>query len=686
MATSILRKKKFIIDTKTKNISFIQTAKDLHVLGIKECYFFLKLYDHSLQGVDPHNPLLPEDMIMRIINECMINPWYFLRECVRIPDQGGNGVGYILHRANLAFTWCFLNGLQSYTVIPRQTFKTQSTLAIILWAFLFGTTNSEFMFNNKEQEDANMNLDRLKKQRDLLPPYLQFKLSFEEGKLVKGTDNVKSLTNENNKNKIVTKPKATSKEKAESIGRGASQPIQMFDEVEFTNHIKTIIQASGPAYKSAAHNAKRNKAIHGRLFLTTPGNLDTLACKQALTIIEGACKWTELFYTWTKEEIDEYIRKNSTNAIIYIEYQYMQLGFDEEWFRETCKSVLNDPLEIKREIFLKRIRGSSMSPFEQEDLEAIEELKGQVKQEIFINKYYRLDIYTELERGKIYIVGVDVGEGVGQDNTSITIINPYNEKPVAEFKCPYIGTEDIKKFLYILVKKYIPRAILCIERNHVGGAVIQGLKEMGLNANLYFDNTKDLTGDVDDRIDPHGFLKKQAFNRRLYGVFTGQSTRPIMMKILASRIKQHKDKFICAYLISDIMNLVKTATGKVAASTGQNDDNVMSYLIGMYVLIHGNNLERYGFIPGEVEEGEENKGLVVDPNEVLQYLSEEMREAYAYLQYDQDAETLDYYKEVNRCKSIDNSAVASSSYVLVSENDEYDGGDSIANLCDELND
>jgi hypothetical protein len=235
-------------------------------------------------------------MMMRVINECMINPWYFLRECARIPDQGGNGVCYRLHRANLAFTWCFLNGLQSYTVIPRQTFKTQSTLGILLWGFLFGTTNSEFMFNNKEQEDANLNLDRLKQQRDLLPPYLRFKLAFEEGKIVKGTDNVKSLTNENNKNKIVTKPKATSKEKAESIGRGASQPIQMFDEVEFTNHIKTIVQASGPAYRTASTNARKNKAIYGRIFLSTPGNLDTVACKQALTIIEGSCKlhWAEL--------------------------------------------------------------------------------------------------------------------------------------------------------------------------------------------------------------------------------------------------------------------------------------------------------------------------------------------------------------------------------------------------------
>lgn len=220
---SVPKKKKrtFIYHVKTKNISFLQTAKDLKELGIKNNMFFLKLYDPDLEHVDPHSPFLTEQQIIKIINECIINPWYFLRECVRIPDQGGNGIPYQLNRANLASTFCFLNGIDHYLVIPRQKGKTQSTIAILNWAFLFGTTNSEFMFINKRQEDANNNLDRLKQQRDLLPPYMRMKeVITEEGKIEKGQDNVKSLTNPVTNNKIVTKPSARSVEAAEGIGRG----------------------------------------------------------------------------------------------------------------------------------------------------------------------------------------------------------------------------------------------------------------------------------------------------------------------------------------------------------------------------------------------------------------------------------------------------------------------------------
>lgn len=223
----LLKRKKYYIHSETKNLSFVQTAIDLSKLGIKNNKFFLKLYDQSLKHVDPHDPAVAtnRDLVIRIIRECVINPWYFLRECVRIPDQGGNGIPYQLHRANLAATFCFLHGIDHYLVIPRQKGKTQSTVSILNWAFLFGTTSSEMMFINKTQDDANNNLDRLKQQRDLLPPYMRAKeIINADGKNEKGQDNVKSLTNPTNQNKIITKPSASSKDKASKLGRGCTQP------------------------------------------------------------------------------------------------------------------------------------------------------------------------------------------------------------------------------------------------------------------------------------------------------------------------------------------------------------------------------------------------------------------------------------------------------------------------------
>jgi hypothetical protein len=624
------KKRTFIYDIKTRNLSFLQVAVDLKRLGIKNNMFFLRLYDETLQGVDPFSPYLTEDQMVRIINECMVNPWYFLRECVRIPDQGGNGIPYQLHRANLAQTFCFLLGIDHYVVIPRQKGKTQSAIAIIDWAFLFGTTNSEIAFINKRSEDAINNLARLKAQRDLLPSYMQMKIAYDEdGDEVKERNNVKSLMNPTNKNRIVTKPSATSIQTADGIGRGNTQPIQYYDEVEFTPFIKTIIEAAGPAFVTAARNAKRNNSAYCRIFTSTPGDLDTQPGQDAMEIISKTCKWTEKFYDWSLDDINEYIEKCSENKIVYIEYSYTQLGEGEEWFNEQCRILNNNPQKIKREILLKRMRGSQDSPFDPEDLDALPDMKGIIKDEIFINKLFPLYIYEELDKERIYMVGVDVASGYGdrRDNSALTIVDPYTLKVVAEFKSPYISEAEFTKFIYTLVRRYIPRAIVIIERNK-GSAIIEFLRQTEIARNIYFENVKDpMEESVVDRLDNKGFLKKEANKRRMFGVWTGPKSRERMFELLYVHVKEKKDKLIGQFLIDDILSLVVTKGGKIVAGQGFHDDNVMSYLMVLYVYYHGNNLSRFGFTKGSLpDENERNKGL--DYEDIYEELPEDLKEAF----------------------------------------------------------
>lgn len=622
--------KKFIYDIQTKNISFLQTAKDLKSLGIKNNMFFLRLYDPSLRGVDPYSQHLSDDQVMRIINECIINPWYFLREIARIPEQGGTGIPYQLNRANLAATWCFLNGIDHYLVIPRQIGKTQSTLSILDWAFLFGTTNSEFMFINKRQEDAVNNLARLKDQRDLLPEYLQFKLAFDDdGKAIRETNNVKSLSNAANGNKVVAKPSAKSVESAESIGRGCTQPIQYYDEVEFTPYIKTIMESAGPAFNTASTNAKRNNAAYCRIFTSTPGDLDTQSGGDALLIVEKTVKFQEQFYEWDLADVEEYVETNSENKIVYIEFQYQQLGKDEEWFKKTCTLLNNNPLKIKREIFLQRMRGSSESPFEPEELAAIEDLKGKVQEEIFINKLFKLDIYEPIKKDRVYIVGVDVSAGYGQDNSAVTIIDPYTVKPVAEFKSPFIGVTQFTKFLYVLIRKHVPRGILSIERNANGESILDALRNTDIRSQIYFDNTKDLVGaGIDDKLDSQGFLRLEAARRKTYGVYTQGKSRETMFSLLETHVREYKEKFVTENIIGDLLRLIKKKTGRIEAGPGFHDDSVMSYLIALYVFYHGNNLHRFGFVRGEIPDDEHrNMGLTYE--ETMEQMPEEIQRQFS---------------------------------------------------------
>ena len=594
----------FFYHISTSNLSFIQTARDLKSLGINNNAFFLALYNPDLADVDPFSPNLTKEQVQAIINECIINPWYFIRECVRIPEQGGGtgpgaGSKFRLHRGNLAACWCFFRNIDLYLVIPRQCFKTHSMLACLNWAYIFGTSNSVFNFSNKSQKDSDDNLRKMKEQKDVLPIYMQHRYGIEidesgDFKQVKGLDNVRTMTNPVNGNRIDSKPSAATEEKADGIGRGNSAPIQFYDEVEFTKYIGTIIMAAGPAYVRAAENAKKNGAMYGRIFITTPGNIDSQPVKDSMSTREQAAVFTERLYDMTEEDIVAFMKANSRNGIIYIEFNYKQIGMDEEWYQKVCAVSNWDKIKIKREVLLQRIRGTSESPFDPDDLDTINGFRKEPIDEIMVNKIFTLYVYEKLDKTVPYIMGVDCATGVNNDNTVLMIIDPYTLHPVACMKTPLADAVETAQNIIHVVNRYIPKALVAIESNHLGSAIIAILKRSSIAANLYYDIDKAMVPDVETRLDKHGMVMNDSNNRRFYGVATTATTRPMMMQILLRHVAERKSDFICRELIDDLNNLIQKASGKIEAAQGEHDDVVMAYLIALFVYYHGSKLSRYG--------------------------------------------------------------------------------------------
>ena len=109
------RQKVIYAQMSTNNKSFLDMHYYLKSIGIKNNKFMLTLYDKDLAGIDPYDPRLNQMMKQKILRECLCNYWYFLREVVRIPDQGaqGSGVKYKLHRGNLALSFLDLLNLNT---------------------------------------------------------------------------------------------------------------------------------------------------------------------------------------------------------------------------------------------------------------------------------------------------------------------------------------------------------------------------------------------------------------------------------------------------------------------------------------------------------------------------------------------------------------------------------------------
>lgn len=590
----------------TSNQSFLNMHYYLKQKGIQNNKFFLVIYDPDLIGVNPRDPNLNTVMKKKILRECIINFWYFIREVVRIPDQGGQvggGKRYNLHRGNLAMNFGFLMNWNMFVEFPRQHGKTISAICWYLWVFNFGTTNSEMMFMNKKHDDSKMNLRRLKDIRDALPSYLQMKeMVGPDGKIKKSSNNVESTTNIINANKITTKAGARNAASANSVGRGCTMPIHWYDEYAFILYNNIIYSAATPAFKTAADNAKRNGAPYGILITTTPGDCTTDEGEDARLTKDLATPFNEAFYDYNYEQLQNVKNSNNSSTFFYIRYTYQQLGSGEQYFKEMVLDLKKDWVAIRREVLLEWSKSSSNSPFRQQDLDEVERLiiNEPIQQIPLCNGLYFLNLYKRMDvtmsRRYPPIIGVDVSGGYQQDSSAITVIDSRTTEVVADLNCNYISTNDLAKVIYELVMKYMPNAIVNIERTGgFGGSVLSMLVKSKIKRNLYFE--------IKDRVTEERFngvkVIRKTQKTKVFGLDETKQTRDVLMEILRDRMDHHKAKFISPILFNELTTLEVKKNGRIEHASNAHDDQVFSYLMALYVWYEGKNLmENFGLDKG----------------------------------------------------------------------------------------
>lgn len=453
----------------TTNKSFLEIHQFLKDSGIENNRFMLTLLDPDLARIDPHDPTLSAMMKTKVLKECLYNPWYFFREVVRIPDSGqATGVKFQLSRGNLALLFCLMMNLNTFLEQPRQTGKTISSLCWYLYLFNFGTANAEMSFLNKKLDDSKLNLQRIREIRELLPSYLKMDQAFApDGSKVRGKNNVETLQHPVNNNRIRTVASARNKVAAASLMRGRTTPIIYIDEYGFIQYNTIIYTNMVPAFNTAANNARRNGTPYGMLVTTTPGMLTTDEGIEAFNMKESATPFSERWYDLTKEQIFDIINSNNNSNFVYIKYTYQQLGKSEQWFRDLCINMRKDWDSIRREVLLEWSASSENSPFRAEDLDTIKGLlRTPINTVLLLNKY-ELKIYEKINMKYPPIVGVDVSGGYQRDSSAITVVDSYSTRVTAELNSNFISTPELALVIFNIVSKWMPNAVVNIERNGV---------------------------------------------------------------------------------------------------------------------------------------------------------------------------------------------------------------------------
>ena len=596
----------------TSNKSFIDMAMYLKDRGIKHYEFMLLLLDPDLAGVDPYDPRLSTTMKMKILRECLYNPWYFIREVVRIPQAGkSGGIPFILHRGNLAMLFCLMLNLNTMCILPRQTGKTYCAVVWYLYLFNFGTNSSEISFLNKKFDDSKNNLARIKDTRELLPSYLRMDQMFApDGTKLKGRNSVESMTHPVNHNIIRTVASARDKTSAASLMRGRTTSIIYIDEYAFIKHNKIIYMNMVPAWNTAANNARQNHKPYGMLITTTPGMLATEEGQYCYEAMGNATKFNEGWYNLTYNEIMEIVNTNERSTFVYIEYSYQQLGYSEAWFRDLCRNMELDWDAIRREVLLEWSPSVENSPFRKEDLDTIRNLlRAPIGSFMVFNKYPIL-VYERMDPRHVPLIGVDPSGGYQRDSSAITIVDSWTTRVTAEFNCNWIPTLDLAAVILELVSKYMPNAVVNIERNGgFGASIIAKLLTTPIKRNLFF-TIKDKV--VEERIGGgQSFVKKQ--KTKVFGSDSTHEAREKLMDILRNRVDYHKDKIVSKTIYDELCGLEYKKNGRIEHSSNTHDDQVFSWLWALYIIYEGGELmQTWGIERHEIKTDAELEEAVYD--------------------------------------------------------------------------
>lgn len=374
--------------------------------------------------------------------KCANDPIYFIENYVKIITLDKGLQPFILrgYQKNLIET--FHNNLKIILLSARQSGKTITTAAYILWYICFNSDKTAVILANKAPTAREI-LARIVNMLEELPFFLQPGVEvLNKGSVEFG-----------NNSKIIA-----SSTSSDSI-RGFSVNLLYLDEFAYVPNAVEFFRSSYPTITSG---------------------------KTSKIIISSTFNGLNLFYSlWTEA-------KRNENGFVPFEIDWWEVpGRDEKWKQEQL--AILGPEGFAQEYGNEAI-GSSNTLISASKLKQLTYVKGRIegKYEILEDPIINVD---DPSKNHIYVIAVDVSRGTENDY-SVAIVLDVTQFPikiVATYRDNQIRPILFPDIIYKLAKKYND-AFLMIERNSIGQDVIDILINEHEYENIFSTKMKQKVG------------------------------------------------------------------------------------------------------------------------------------------------------------------------------------------------
>jgi hypothetical protein len=602
-----------IWDTKTTNKSFLEFSALLKHMGVKNHLFPLALMQPELQGVDPYDPSLSDDIKLKIKIECTFNPWYFIREVMRVPPAAGDTpVKLEANRGNISLWWSFLNHIDYFLVQIRQTGKSLNSDGISVWYQIFGARNSRANLFTKG-DLFKEHIARLKKLRALLPKYLV-------NIVKKDTDNQKEFTNMSQGNRMVVYIPQKDEEAANNLGRGLTTPYNHVDEIAFLKNVHISLGVMLAGGGAAREEAARNGLPYGNIFTTTAGELDTPEGAYAYDLMTGGAEWNDAFYDCANtDELYEVVRKQCRNKdaiLINGTFNHRQLGKTDAWLRKKIAESRQTGDGVRRDYMNEWTTGNARNPLSKDTLRKIHASVTKPsyleidKQDHYSIRWYitREEVETGISRRQM-VMGIDTSNAVGRDNITGVIVDISTLEVVGAWTVNDSNLTAFAMWLAKIIVRFQNITIVPESKSTWIGILDTLLLTL---PNYKVDPAKRIYSTLVDAKDESPEAKRRyneyvgdRDNYRSYRKFFGFPTNSQLREIIYGPVLQEAAKKSGAVvrdakLQSELGRLVER-NGRIDHDASGHDDHVISWLLCHWFLTYGKNLDHYGITVSEIK-------------------------------------------------------------------------------------
>jgi hypothetical protein len=406
------------------------------------------------------------------------------------------------------------------TFIP--THNTTIMTIICLWYCLFKKHFTVAVLANRE-EQAKEILERIKTAYEEIPNWLK------AGVLDFTKENLKF----GNKSKIFVSTTSLS-----SI-RGKSVNLLFLDEFAFVR--KDIADEFYKSIIPTTSSSKKSKIV----CVSTPNGADGR------------------FYDIVSEA------ERGKNGWVFIKMYWHQIpGRDEEWKQVQLGLIGGDQAMWDQEYDIKFLE-SGTSALNAHVIETLKNMCHKPKIILYDGDY---KIWKEPEKGNIYVFGIDVAQGVGQDSSVCHVIDVTDLKNI-ELVASYASNRLHPNVFAERINEIIPtwgRPFICIESNKEGAQVLDDLMTVYNYDNIVYYNMEN---------DTRGYYQKPGIFCHPNSKYTGVTNMKYWLETLQQVSIYDMDT------VKEFETFIRKENKTWCAKKGKNDDRVMAIIWALVILV-----------------------------------------------------------------------------------------------------